>query len=166
MLRAMSEAAASTGHPMRALVVGSSDYDAGDKLTGYEESLRDLVHRERLDVEFLPFATKEQLGEFYRRAWVVGMPSVYDEAFGLVAIEAMACGTPVVASRRGALPDLVADAGVLVDLTDKVTFRAALARLADDPGERRRMGEAGVARTRGQTWAEADRHLLSIDRRT
>jgi glycosyltransferase involved in cell wall biosynthesis len=165
MLAAMSVAAASTGRPMRALVVGSSDYDAGDELTEYEESLREVVRREELDVGFLPFVPKEELGELYRRASVVCVPSVVDEAFGLVAIEAMACGTPVVASRRGALPEVVGDAGQLLDPTDTAAFGAVLARLAEDPDERRRMREAGIARTQGQTWCETDRRLLAISRR-
>jgi len=165
MLRAMSVAASSTGRPMRAVVVGSSDYDAGDELTEYEVSLRDLAHREHLDVEFLPFVPKDQLVGFYRRASIVCVPSVFDEPFGLVAIEAMACGAPVVASRRGGLPEVVGDAGQLVDPTDTVAFGAALARLADDPDERRRMSAAGVARAQGKTWADADRQLLAISRR-
>jgi len=165
MLRAMSVAAASTGHRMRAMVVGSSDYDAGDELTEYEDSLRDLVRREQLDVEFIPYVHKEELGELYRRASIVCVPSVFEEPFGLVAIEAMASGTPVVASRRGGLPEVVGNAGQLVDPTDTVAFGAVLARLADDPGERRRMSEAGIARTQGRTWAETDRQLLALSRR-
>ena len=164
MLRAMSVAAASTGLPMRALVVGSADYDAGDTLTDYEESLRDLVHRDRLDVEFRAFTPKDELADLYRQASVVCVPSVFDEPFGLVAIEAMACGAPVVAAPRGGLPDVVGDAGVLVDPTDTLAFAAVLARLADDPDERRRLSAAGVARVRGRTWAVADRQLLAITR--
>jgi glycosyltransferase involved in cell wall biosynthesis len=161
LLSALSVATGLTSRPMRALVVGSSDHDAGDELSGFERSLRDLARRDRLDVEFLPFTPKDELAGLYRRASMVCVPSVCDEACPLVVIEAMACGIPVVASRRGALPDMVGDAGVLVDPTDPAAFGAVLARLADDPVERRRMGEAGVARSRGQTWAEADRQLLA-----
>ncbi|MFZ2516271.1 MAG: glycosyltransferase, partial [Candidatus Lutibacillus vidarii] len=65
-------------------------------------------------VRFVPPVDRAELARWYRAADLVAVPS-YSESFGLVAIEAQACGTPVVAARVGGLPTAVGDAGVLVD---------------------------------------------------
>jgi len=75
------------------------------------------------------------------------LPSL-EEGFGLPALEAMACGTPVIASRRGALPEVVGDAGWLVDAEDERALTAALARILDTPGERAQLAARGLARAR------------------
>jgi len=76
------------------------------------------------------------------------VPSTYEEAFGLAALEPMAKGIPVIVSDRGGLPEIVAheDTGLVVPAGDEGGLRAALDRLLADPAERRRMGEAGVLR--------------------
>ena len=76
------------------------------------------------------------------------VPSVWPEPFGQVAVEAMACGKPVVASATGGLKDIVVpgETGLLVPAGDVGALRAALARLIDDPELRRRMGAAGQVR--------------------
>jgi glycosyltransferase involved in cell wall biosynthesis len=86
------------------------------------------------------------LPALYSAATAFVYPSRY-EGFGLPLLEAMACGTPVVASRVSAMPEVVGDAGVLLDdpLDDRA-LAAALARLANDPAERERLSRAGVAR--------------------
>lgn len=77
-----------------------------------------------------------------REARVFTLPSQY-EAFGLVLLEAMAHGTPVVASRVGGIPEFVGDAGVLVPPGDVAALAGALEALWDDPERRRRLGERG-----------------------
>jgi glycosyltransferase involved in cell wall biosynthesis len=83
-----------------------------------------------------------------RAAAVVVSPSVWPEPFGLVVVEAMGQGTPVVASSVGGLAELVADGetGLLVPPGDPVALGAAVRQLVDDPAARRRMGEAARAR--------------------
>ena len=83
-------------------------------------------------VTFLPPQSREQLVDVYRAADLVAVPS-YSESFGLVAVEAQACGTPVVAAAVGGLPVAVADgrSGTLVDGHDPHRWAAAIAGLLD-----------------------------------
>ncbi|HEX9373663.1 MAG TPA: glycosyltransferase, partial [Roseiflexaceae bacterium] len=80
----------------------------------------------------------------WRRSIAAVVPSIWPEPFGIVVIEAMASGRPVVGSRIGGIPDLVADGetGLLVPPGNPTALRDALARLLDDPELRERMGQA------------------------
>jgi glycosyltransferase involved in cell wall biosynthesis len=84
----------------------------------------------------------------WRRCTVALTPSIWLEAFGIVAIEAMAMGRPVVASRIGGLSDIIVDeqTGLLVPPGDHLALRQAMQRLVDDPALRERMGEAARQR--------------------
>lgn len=85
------------------------------------------------------------LPALYGGAALVVLPSL-EEGFGLPALEGMACGAPVVASRRGALPEVVGDAGVLVDPEDEPALTAALARVLGSEPDRAALVRAGLAR--------------------
>jgi glycosyltransferase involved in cell wall biosynthesis len=78
------------------------------------------------------------------------VPSVWAEAFGLAALEPMASGVPVIASRVGGIPEIVVDGetGVLVTAGDEAALATALGRLLSDAGERQRLGQAGATRAR------------------
>ena len=91
--------------------------------------------------------SEADLAQWYRRAEALLSPSLY-EGFGLPAAEAMACGTPVIASDAGALPEVVADGetGVIVPAADERALADAITSLLADPDRRARMGEAGRAR--------------------
>lgn len=84
----------------------------------------------------------------WRRSMVALAPSIWNEPFGIVVIEAMAASKPVIASRIGGLPDIVADGetGLLVPPGDVVALRTAITRLIADPEARARMGLAGSMR--------------------
>jgi glycosyltransferase involved in cell wall biosynthesis len=86
-----------------------------------------------------------QVIEAWRHAGIGLVPSLWPEPFGLVAVEAMRSGVPVIASRIGALPGIVADGitGLLVEPGNTTELRKAIRRLADDPALRRAMGAAG-----------------------
>ncbi|WP_420749924.1 glycosyltransferase family 4 protein [Rhodococcus sp. O3] len=86
-----------------------------------------------------------ELAALLGSAEIAAVPSLY-EGFSLPAVEAMACGTPLVASRAGAIPEVVGDAGVLVPPGDGEQLAAALAALFDDPAERDRLGAAARQR--------------------
>ncbi len=120
------------------LVVGKPQ--AGGKT---EQLLRRLELQDR--VKFVSGISTAALVRYYAEATIAVVPSIY-EGFGLPAGEAMACGVPVVSTNGGALPEIVADAGVLVDTADGEGLAKAIAGLLDDETARQRLGEAGRAR--------------------
>jgi glycosyltransferase involved in cell wall biosynthesis len=99
----------------------------------------------------LGYVPDELLPALYAGAVALAMPSRY-EGFGLPCLEAMACGTPVVAAAAGALPETVGEAALLVEPGDSAAFAAALVTAACDPRERDRLIDAGVRRAASFTW--------------
>lgn len=116
-------------------------------------------------VRFLGALDQAELPDFYRSVDVLAVPSLttdsWVEQYGRVAVEAMACGTPVVASDSGALPDVVAGAGVLVPPGDAAALASALVELATDPRRRAELRELGLARAAETSW---DRVAAAYDR--
>ncbi|KQS57132.1 glycosyl transferase family 1 [Geodermatophilus sp. Leaf369] len=103
-------------------------------------------------VRFTGPLPQAELVEVLQSATVAAVPSLY-EGFSLPAIEAMACGTPLVATDAGALPEVVGDAAVQVPAGDVDALAAALARVLDDPALQRHLGTAGRARVlENYTW--------------
>ncbi len=111
-------------------------------------------------VVFVPPQPHELLSSFYRAADVCLVPS-RSESFGLVALEAAACGTPVVASAVGGLRSLVEDGrtGYLIEESSSAAFAHRVGQILDEPLLAERMSTAAVLRARRYTWARAA-HLL------
>jgi glycosyltransferase involved in cell wall biosynthesis len=105
-------------------------------------------------------AERERL---FREASMLVLPSL-DEGFGMPALEAMSVGVPVVASNRGALPEVIGDAGLLVDAEDPEGLAAAMARLLAEPELACRLSEAGKARASRFTWKASAGTLASAYR--
>jgi glycosyltransferase involved in cell wall biosynthesis len=97
------------------------------------------------DVEWLGFKEGEELESLYRGCLAVINPSLLNETFGLVCLESLARARPVIASRTGALPEVVSDQvdGLLVTPGDPAALAAAMERLAQDPAEAREKGRRG-----------------------
>jgi glycosyltransferase involved in cell wall biosynthesis len=96
-------------------------------------------------VRFVHGVGDEELARIVASAEIACVPSLY-EGFSLPTVEAMACGTPLVVSRAGAIPEVVGPEGLCADLVapgDVGELTAALEALIDDPARRARMGAAG-----------------------
>jgi D-inositol-3-phosphate glycosyltransferase len=122
-----------------------------------DEMMRLQVLLDRLEIEdvvtFLGAQNQDTLPYYYSSAEMVVMPSDY-ESFGMVALEAMACGTPVIASDVGGLAHLVKHGrtGYRVAARDPGALAAKIARLLTDEGLRRRMGHRAACWAEGYAW--------------
>jgi glycosyltransferase involved in cell wall biosynthesis len=131
---------------------------------GYENLLR-LPRELGLDdaVRFLGFVSQADLPLLYNAADLFVYPSLY-EGFGLPALEAMACGTPVVVSHVSSLPEVVGDAGVLVDPHSVEGIAEAIYRCLRSDGLREELREAGLKQAARFSWHEAARQTLQVYR--
>jgi glycosyltransferase involved in cell wall biosynthesis len=123
-----------------------------------------LVRKLNLDgmVHFTGRLTHEELGQHYSAAQIAVVPSLY-EGFGIPAAEAMACGTPVIATTGGALPEVVGDAGILVPPGSADALAAAIKQLLNDKQAQRQMSEAGRKRVREKfNWEQAAIKTLEV----
>jgi glycosyltransferase involved in cell wall biosynthesis len=114
-------------------------------------------------VQLVGYVGEPERRRLLRQASMLVIPSL-EEGFGLPALEAMTMGVPVIASRRGALPEVVGDAGILVDALDDVAFAAAIDALLADPGRRRLHADAGPARAREFSWEDGAARLIGAYR--
>jgi len=103
-------------------------------------------------VAALGVVSDARLDALYREATALVYPSLY-EGFGLPVLEAMARGTAVVASRASSIPEVLGDAGILVEPTDAAAWHDALRAIIDDPVRRAALAAAGLERARGFSWA-------------
>jgi glycosyltransferase involved in cell wall biosynthesis len=105
----------------------------------------------RAAVTYRGYVTDDERARLVRGARALLLPS-WDEGFGLPALEAMACGVPVIASNRGALPEVVDAAGIILDAADVDGWTLAIARLADDDEGATALGAGGMARAHVFNW--------------
>ena len=147
----------------RVVLVG--DY-AGDVFYSAYDALQRQVQMLGLgdSVHFTGYVADEDLAYLYSAAEAFVLPSLL-EGFGLPVIEAMACGAPVIASRRGALPEVVGEAGILFDPDRPGELRAALQRVLSDATLRDRLRRLGPQRAAEFSWARAARTASSAFRR-
>jgi D-inositol-3-phosphate glycosyltransferase len=144
-----------------AVVGGPSGPDGPAELASVLELAVDLGVRER--IRFVPPQPHHLLSSWYRAADVVLVPS-RSESFGLVALEAAACGRPVVASDVGGLRTIVESGrtGFLVDGRAPEPYAAKVALLLDQPELAAELGRAAAARAAGFTWSTAAARLRRV----
>jgi glycosyltransferase involved in cell wall biosynthesis len=129
-------------------------------------ALRHAVHRHKLHkhVRFLGYVPDDQLAVLYRLAAVFVFPSLY-EGFGLPPLEAMASGTPVVASNVSSLPEVVGDAAVLVDPHDIDSIVDGLRCVLTNPARADDMRRKGLERSREFSWERSVARTLEVYKR-
>jgi glycosyltransferase involved in cell wall biosynthesis len=110
-------------------------------------------------VDVLGYVEDQQRGGLYRGARVLVLPS-FDEGFGLPALEAMALGIPVVASTSGALPEVVGEAGLLVNASDIRGLADAVHAVVTDQALAARLRQNGIERAARFSWPESALALL------
>ena len=114
-------------------------------------------------VRFLERPTMDELVALYNGALLVAVPSFY-EGFGMTALEAMQCGTPVVVSNRASLPEVVGQAGIMIDPDSPDMIADACRRIAGDTELREQLREAGLEQSRRFSWAKTAAKTLEVYR--
>jgi glycosyltransferase involved in cell wall biosynthesis len=136
---------------------------AGDGFHSHHEELMAMVQADkRLSgrVHFTGFVSDEDLASLYSDALAVTMPS-FSEGFGLPAIEAMACGVPVLASSAGSVPEVVGDTGIYFDPYKVEQIAAAIHQIATDEVTLKQLREKALARAAEFTWSRAAQMAFS-----
>jgi len=129
---------------------------AGSTRSSFSESHQALLQQMGIEklVYFLGAVSESELTALYNLSRGLVMPSLY-EGFGLPVIEAMACGCPVLASNTTSLPEVVGDAGRMVDPYDENAWVEAIGELLENEPLRRQFTEAGIHRAGHFTWEAA-----------
>jgi glycosyltransferase involved in cell wall biosynthesis len=133
----------------------------GQDFPAYSALIRSLGLGSR--VHWLGHVSEEEMPAVIANASVVVYPSLY-EGFGFPPLEAMAVGTPVVASNRGSLPEVLDDAALLVDPTAQTALGEAIEAVLTRPDLRERLTQAGRARARTFTWEKCATKTVEVYR--
>jgi glycosyltransferase involved in cell wall biosynthesis len=103
-----------------------------------------------------------EITDYYNSADIFVFPSL-KEGFGMVLVEAMACGLPVISTNTSAIPEVVGDAGILVEPRNPRVLADAIIRLIEDIGLRKRLGKKGRRRVVEEfTWDIVTDKILGI----
>ena len=168
LIRAMSQIKSEGVHsPVHLAIIGGEPEASQEDVSAEMRRLRDLCDELNMDqtVVFLGKRRQDTLQYYYSAAEVVVMPSHY-ESFGMVALEAMACGTPVLASDVGGLGFLVQDGvtGFTVPDGDADLLYSRLSLLLSDEPLRKKMGKAATAYARDFSWDRITRQVHAVYR--
>lgn len=139
-------------HPDSRLVIGGTTGFGTHEETPYVRQVRDLARKiegQGGDIRFTGYIHHDRdLPAWFQRATIFCCPSLFQEPFGLVNAEALACATSVVASDRGGIAEVIGDAGCLVNPEDIDAHAASLCALLRDSRRRGELGQAGVERVK------------------
>ena len=123
--------------------------------------LKRIRSLEPLGLRYLDHLAREELVRLIQSARLLTLPSLY-EGFGLPAAEAMACGVPTVVANSSSLPEVVGDAGLLIEPDDGSALAAAIARVVRDPGLAAELSARGIARAGHFDWRKAAAQMEAI----
>ncbi|MDI6757792.1 MAG: glycosyltransferase family 1 protein, partial [Endomicrobiia bacterium] len=129
----------------------------------YSDELNKRINRHSLgqDIIILETIKPQELADFYRCAELFVFPSLY-EGFGLPPLEAMASGCPVVVSNTSSLPEVVGDAGLMVNPYDVDELAGAMHSLLKDENLRQKMIKRGLERSKIFSWDDTAKETLKI----
>jgi spore coat protein SA len=133
-------------HDDARLLIAGGHRAGATNTTNYIRKLEDMAEGSPCQVRFLGNASWHEMPKIYHRADVLASPSVWNEPFGLMNLEAMACGLPVVTSPRGGIPEAVGDTGILVDPEDPQSIAKGILRVLESPELAHRLGQQGRKR--------------------
>ena len=154
LLRAYEKARLEGGLAAKLVLAGSPRWGA-ETLAALE------TMRVRKDIVVTGEVADADLPALYSGAQLFAFPSRY-EGFGLPVLEAMACGTPVIVSSGGALPEVVGTAGACLDPDDVAGMAETMCRIVREPGTRARMAAAGLARAARFSWERSADELGAL----
>jgi glycosyltransferase involved in cell wall biosynthesis len=155
LIRAFNRFKADTNSPWQ-LVFGGSDWHGAGHI--HAEIARSPFSS---DIRALGFVPDGELAAWYRAAEGLVYPSAH-EGFGMPPLEAMACGCPVLASNRGALSEIVGEAGWIIDPDDEQAFAGQLQRFAADPVSRLDLRSAGLEHARRFDWGHTAAATMQV----
>jgi glycosyltransferase involved in cell wall biosynthesis len=134
----------------------------GGKGWSYNEIFdRIKTHGLESRIRFTGYVSDAELVKWYNGAALLVLPSEY-EGFGMPAAQAMACGTPVIASKSSALPEVTGNSAWLFETGDKTTLCEHMANVLDDPRNAATMRANGFEQARKFTWQHAANRMLKI----
>lgn len=137
---------------------------AGGRGWMFDDIYAEVERNDLVDQVLFPgYVAPEDLARWYGAASAFVYPSLY-EGFGLPALEAMACGTPVVVSNASSLPEVVGDAGAQVDPHNTAELAETLAEILQSSPKRQQMTEAGLRRAASFTWDRAAEQIVQVYR--
>ena len=127
------------------------------------DSLLKLVQERNLGdlVKFADYVERDDLPALYSGALAMTFPSLY-EGFGLPPLEAMSCGTPVLASTASSVPEVVSNAGILLDPTNPRAWADAVERVMHDAPLREELSRKGLERATQFTWERCARETFNV----
>ena len=162
LLKAAAELLSRRPELRRRLIVAVLGGPSGSGL-GKPRALHELAQQLGIDaqVRFVPPVDRATLAQWYRAADLVAVPS-YSESFGLVAIEAQACGTPVIAAAVGGLPFAVGDSGLLINGHETAEWSVGLESLLGHPDHRAALSRKGVEHASQFSWERTTDRLLEV----
>ena len=144
---------------LKLLIIG--DYERDVFYSHYPVLRAQVDALSRASVIFTGFLDDAVVVLLLNSAQVCVLPSL-DEGFGLPGIEAAACGTPVIATRSSALPELLGEAAIYIDPTRPVELRAAIEHVLENESSRKMMSALGLERARRLTWDASAKRVLQV----
>ncbi|NJL04681.1 MAG: glycosyltransferase family 4 protein [Chloroflexaceae bacterium] len=137
------------------VVAGAAQWRSSNIATAYEQ------YRQHARIQLLGYVADADLPALYHGAQLLVFPSLH-EGFGLPPLEAMACGTPVVASDIPVIREVLGDAAVLVDPRSVSALAAGIRRVLDDASDAAHLRQCGLAHARQYTWQRAAAQVLPV----